>query len=129
MTTSLLVVEENRDFEQILGANSDAPYIRQLAAEGASISQMFGEEHASQGNYFWLFSGNNQSVGFFDEVPSVNNNSSYPFKASSLGQQLMKKGLSFKGYAEGLPAIGSKIEADPMNCTRDSCTYARKHVP
>src|ERR1700730_10500985 len=72
----IVVVEENKDFEQILGTNSDAPYIRQLAAEGASISQMFGEEHASQGNYFWLFSGSNQSVGFFDEVPSVNNNSS-----------------------------------------------------
>src|SRR5271169_3759653 len=67
----VIVVEENKDFEQILGNEFEAPYIRAIAAEGASISRMFGEEHNSQGNYFWLFSGSNQNVGFFDQVPSA----------------------------------------------------------
>src|SRR5215831_4923260 len=31
----VIVVEENKDFEQILGGKFDAPYIRKLAAEGA----------------------------------------------------------------------------------------------
>jgi hypothetical protein len=94
-----------------------------LAAEGASFGNMFGEEHNSQGNYFWLFSGSNQDVGFRDAVPSAT------FTASSLGEQLIKKGLSFKGYAESLPAIGATNELDPRNCRRDDCVYARKHVP
>src|SRR5947208_6919529 len=112
---TISVVEENKDYEQILGGH-DAPYLGKLAAEGASFSRMFGEEHYSQGNYFWLFSGSNQNVGFYDRVPNAANHPHYPFKASNLGEQLIKKGLSFKGYAESLPAIGSTVDVDPPNC-------------
>jgi acid phosphatase len=125
----VIVVEENKDFEQIFGDEFDTPYIKKLAAEGASIAHMFGEEHYSQGNYFWLFSGSNQNVGFFDEVPSVADHPDYPFTASNLGDQLIKKGLSFKGYAESLPAIGSAVDVDPPDSKGDDCVYGRKHVP
>jgi len=112
----VIVIEENKDFEQILGGVYAAPYLRQLVAEGASFTRMFGEEHNSQGNYFWLFSGSNQGVGFKDEVPQT------PLLASSLGEQLIGAGRSFKGYAEDLPAIGdASVTAAPH--------YARKHVP
>src|ERR1700716_771522 len=112
----VIVIEENKDFEQIFGDRFDAPYLKALAAEGASIGRMFGEEHFSQGNYFWLFSGGNQGVGFFDQVPSATNHPDYPFKASNLGGQLIKKELSFKGYAESLPAIGSTVDVAPPGC-------------
>jgi len=80
----VIVVEENKDFEQIFGGKFNAPYLKQLAAEGASISHMFGEEHPSEGNYFWLFSGSNQNVGFADVVPSAANHpGDYPFRASN----------------------------------------------
>jgi phosphatidylinositol-3-phosphatase len=125
----VIVVEENKDFEQILGGRFDAPYIRKLAAEGATFERMFAEEHFSQGNYFWLFSGSNQNVSFLDQVPSKANHPDYPFKASSLGEQLIKKGLSFKGYSESLPNIGATVDIDPPNCRADQCIYARKHVP
>src|SRR5215510_1246157 len=86
----VIVVEENKDFEQIFGGKFNAPYLKQLAAEGACISRMFGEEHPSQGNYFWLFSGSNQNVGFSDAVPSAANHpGDYPFRASNLGEQLI----------------------------------------
>src|SRR6202049_976152 len=125
----VIVVEENKDFEQIFGGKFDAPYILKLAAEGASIARMFGEEHYSQGNYFWLFSGSNQNVGFADHVPNAANHPDYPFMAVNLGEQLIKKGLSFKGYAESLPAIGSQVDFDPPNCQGIACIYGRKHVP
>ena len=126
----VIVVEENKDFEEIFGGKFNAPYLKQLAAEGASISHMFGEEHPSEGNYFWLFSGSNQNVGFSDAVPSAANHlADYPFRGSNLGEQLIKKGLSFKGYAESLPAIGSEVDVDPPGCSGDSCVYGRKHVP
>ena len=89
----VIVVEENKDFEQILGGRFDAPYISKLAAEGATFERMFAEEHFSQGNYFWLFSGSNQNVGFVDRVPSKANHPDYPFRSSNLGEQLIKKDI------------------------------------
>ena len=117
----VIVVEENKDYEEIIG-NPDAPYINNvLKAEGANFTQMYGEEHYSQGNYFWLFSGDNQTVGFTDQVPSEKTHPKYPFMTPNLGEQLIKKGLSFKGYAESLPEIGFTGHKVGL--------YARKHVP
>jgi acid phosphatase len=116
----VVVIEENKDYEQIIG-NSAAPYLNRLAGEGAVLTRMFGEEHNSQGNYFWLFSGDNQNVGFDDKVPAVK------FTAANLGAALITNGKSFKGYAQSLPAIGSEVDEFPAGCGR--CVYARKHVP
>jgi hypothetical protein len=44
----VIVVEENKDFEEMFGDKFDAPYLNKLAAEGASIGHMFGEEHPSE---------------------------------------------------------------------------------
>src|SRR5262249_27657812 len=107
----VIVVEENKDYDEIIG-NPAAPYINDvLRGEGANFTQIFGEEHFSQGNYFWLFSGSNQTVGFNDQVPSAKNHPDYPFKTRNLAEQLIAKGLSFKGYAESLPSIGSTVES------------------
>jgi phosphatidylinositol-3-phosphatase len=85
----VIVVEENKDYDQIIG-NRAAPYLNKLAVEGvegANFTRMFAEEHNSEGNYFWLFSGSNQNVGFRNRItPSK-------FKTSNLGRQLIIKGL------------------------------------
>jgi hypothetical protein len=117
----VVVMEENKGYEKIVG-KKDAPLINQLAHDGALFTKMFGEEHNSEGNYFWLLSGSNQDVGFKDEIPAGK------FTASNLAQQLIGRGLSFKGYAEDLPSVGSEVDVLPANCGRD-CVYARKHVP
>ena len=117
----LIVVEENKDFEQVVG-NPAAPYLNRLAAEGALLTRIFGEEHNSEGNYFWLFSGDNHGVGFSDKVPAVK------FTDGNLGAALIAKGLTFKGYSESLPAIGSEIDETPPGC-HYPCLYGRKHVP
>ena len=122
----VIVIEENKDYDQIID-NPKAPYINfTLREDGANFTQMYGEEHNSEGNYFWLFSGSNQNVGFKDVVPSPTNHPQYPFKTPNLAKSLIDKGLSFKGYAEDLPAIGSTEE----KVVKDGVTiYARKHVP
>jgi hypothetical protein len=66
----VIVVEENKDFEEIFGGKFDAPYINQLAKE-VPASVHVRQEHPSQGNYFWLFSGSNQNIGSSDQPPSV----------------------------------------------------------
>ncbi len=110
----VIVIEENKDYDQIIGSPL-ADYINSLRKQGANFTQMFGEEHNSEGNYFWLFSGSNHNVGFTDKIPSR------PFLQPNLGQALIAKGLSFKGYSEDLPQIGSKVHRQAL--------YARKHVP
>jgi phosphatidylinositol-3-phosphatase len=110
----VIVVEENKDYEQIIGS-AVAPYINALKTEGASFTQMYGEEHHSQGNYFWLFSGSNQGVGYFDIVPDE------PITEPNLGEELFRAGRTFKGYSEDLPAAGSTVHKAGL--------YARKHVP
>jgi hypothetical protein len=111
----VIVVDENKDYEQIAGSAA-APYLNgTLKAEGANLTRMYAEEHRSQGNYFWLFSGSNQNAGFNDEVPDK------PLAAGSLGEQLIHAGLSFKGYCESLPEIGWSGNHTGL--------YARKHAP
>jgi len=119
----VVVVEENKSYSEIIG-NPVAPYINNvLRKEGASFTQMYAEEHPSQGNYFWIFSGDNQGTGFSNRIPSQENNPDYPFESINLGEQLIKKGLSFKGYAESLPEIGFTGDKAANGL------YARKHVP
>ncbi len=118
----VIVVEENKDYDQIVGS-ADAPFINRLRGEGANFTQMFGEEHHSQGNYFWLFSGDNHGVGFRDGVPH------HPFTAPNLGTALIGKGLTFKGYSESLPAIGSTVVYGPPGAQGKDRVYARKHAP
>src|ERR1700693_5295164 len=111
----VIVVEENKDYEQIVG-NKNASYINDvLRKEGATLTKCYAEEHHSEGNYFWLFSGSNQHVGFTDKVPSRD------LTTGNLGEGLIHAGRSFKGYSEGLPEIGSLVEEKGL--------YARKHVP
>ncbi|MGA7161940.1 MAG: alkaline phosphatase family protein [Bacteroidota bacterium] len=110
----VVIIEENKDYEEIIGSDAD-PYINMLRSEGANFTQMYAEEHKSEGNYFWLMSGSNQNVGFSDATPKA------LISESNLGEQLIKKGFTFRGYAEDLPEIGSMIAVKNL--------YARKHVP
>lgn len=120
----VIVIEENKDYDQVIGKEY-APFINQtLCKEGAVLTQMFGEEHHSQGNYFWLFSGSNHGVGFRDGVPDV-----MIKNAPNLAAALLHKGLSFKGYSEDLPEIGSQVLVASPAGTPGARAYARKHVP
>ncbi len=117
----VVVLEENKDYDQVIG-NAAAHYVNgTLKAEGADLTRMYAEEHYSEGNYFWLLSGSNQNIGFMDAIPDRKNRPDYPFRAPNLAEQLIRRGLSFKGYSEDLPAIGDPVARRGL--------YARKHVP
>lgn len=117
----VIVIEENKDYGEIIG-NPHARYLnRTLRAEGANLTRIFGEEHHSQGNYYWLFSGSNQNVGFVDKIPAA------PITAPNLGAELFTKGLTFGGYSEDLPATGSLVDFAKNAAGKKS--YARKHNP
>jgi hypothetical protein len=108
----VIAVFENKKANSIFG-NSQAPYINSLAAGGAKFTQSFAIEHPSEPNYLDLFSGANQGVTD-DSCP-------HTFSTANLGAQLVGAGLTFGGYSEGLPSVGST--------TCSSGNYARKHNP
>jgi hypothetical protein len=129
----VIVVEENRGYQQILGQqgqstggppvvpngdpvaflNSD-PYLRWLARHSANLTNMHAEMHPSQPNYIALFSGSTQGVKS-DATPRP------PITAPSLGDSLESAGLSFTGYSEDLPHVGFTGSK--------SGDYGRKHAP
>jgi acid phosphatase len=111
----VIVVEENHSYEEIFG-NAAAPYINSLAASGAVFTQSYGIGHPSQPNYLQLFSGSNQGVTD-NTVPAPGS----PFATDNLGSLLIGAGLTFAGYSEGLPSVGSLVAS--------SGAYQRKHNP
>jgi len=115
----VLVMEENRTFKEILGPQGRAsqPYLYRLAEEGADMVSSFAVGHKSELNYMALFSGKT-----YAEFDTAGDHCPVDVgKAPNLAASLLEAGLSFAGYSEGLPSVGSTA------C--HSGKYARKHCP
>jgi len=108
----VMVIEENHSYSQIIDS-PDAPYINSLAARGAVLTQSFGATYPSQPNYLALFSGSTQGI--------TDNSCPHTFTTANLGHALLAAGLTFAGYSEDLPSVGSLICSVGL--------YARKHNP
>lgn len=110
----VIVVEENHSYLEIIGSKS-APYINQLAKQGANLTSHYAVTHPSQPNYLALFSGSTQGV--------ANDSPMHTFHTDNLAHQLISHGYTFAGYSEGLPYTGY---TGPYKL---STQYARKHNP
>jgi hypothetical protein len=119
----VVVIEENHAYHQMIGS-ANAPYLNQLAKGGVLFTNSHGIGHPSQPNYLVLFSGSTQGVKGDECLQGVT-----PFKTPNLGEALIDKHFTFKGYAETMPSTGY------LDCTYryDGRTlghlYARKHAP
>jgi hypothetical protein len=111
----VVVIEENKSFDEIVGNTKEAPYLNALIPHAALFTQSYGVSHPSQPNYFALFAGRTNSNGDACAVSGI------PATADNLGTELLTLGLTFAGFAEGLPAPGFR------GCSADD--YARKHAP
>jgi phosphatidylinositol-3-phosphatase len=108
----VVVIEENHSYSQIIDS-PDAPFINSLAAQGAVFTQSFGVTYPSQPNYLALFSGSTQGM--------TDNSCPQTFTTPNLGHALLAAGLTFAGYSEDLPSVGSSICSAGL--------YVRKHNP
>jgi acid phosphatase len=109
----VIVVEENHSSANVIG-NKSAPFMNQLAANGALMTQSYAETHPSEPNYLALFSGS--TFGLTSDACPVDAGA-----APNLGAELLAAGYTFAGFSEDLPAVGSPVCAGGK--------YARKHVP
>lgn len=109
----VVVIEENRSYEQIMDQRNSASYIHALAKRGVLFTQSYGVTHPSQPNYLALFSGDTQGV--------IDNACPLSFNADNLATALLDTGFSFSNFSESLPKVGG------LSCA--SGAYQRKHNP
>lgn len=139
----IVVVEENKDYQQILDPAS-APHIARLAHTYGVATQFFGEVHPSEANYVALLAGDTFGI-HDDDAYYCRSGSTQPFcdgaaqpgyadhtlRAPHLGGQLVSAGLSWKGYYGALPEPGSGavIASDSKfdDGGRKTALYASKH--
>ena len=102
----VIYVLENKSYENIIGNTLYAPFINELANNGALFTKFYALTHPSQPNYLMMFSGSDQGItnNTFPTAPPWNK--SLPFHTPNMGACLIAKGYSFKGYAQGLPYVG-----------------------
>jgi hypothetical protein len=120
----VIVVEENKGYDDIVGSAS-APYITSLAAQGALLT-FYSLHHPSQPNYIEFFAGTNEVAPnhpVCDDTCLLE-----PSSVPSLGGALKAKGLTFGGYAEGLPVLGAGGRLIRI-CQVRGRNYVLKHCP
>ena len=116
----LVIVAENKGYEQIIGPDSAAPNINRLAHRYGLASKFFAEVHPSEGNYIAMLAGDTFGIhdddafyckpGMHDTWCSKSQRPDYvdhTLTARSLMDQLEARGLTWKGYMESLPEPGS----------------------
>ena len=108
----IVVVEENHTAGEVIG-NPAAPFMNSVARHGALLTRSYGITHPSYPNYLALFSGSTHGITD-DSCPHY-------FSGGNLGAQVRAHGISFAGYADGLPRTGYR------GCTHGA--FARRHVP
>ena len=109
----VVVIEENHGYSDIIGSPR-APYLNELARQGASLTDFYAITHPSQPNYLALFSGTTQDV-LRDSCPHD------LWERPNLASALLESGRTFVGYAQSLPHVGFE------GCSHGS--YVRRHNP
>lgn len=123
----VIVVLENHGYSEIIGSAS-APYINNtLVQGGVLINNAYGEQHPSQPNYFWLFSGSNQGITYDHGYwlpnapgPVFDTPNLYTALESALGEQVPD---FFGGYVDS----GTDTPITDYYGWTDN--YANRHVP
>jgi phosphatidylinositol-3-phosphatase len=138
-----VIVEENKDYEQILDPAA-APNIAGLAAKYGNATRFYSEVHPSEANYVALLGGDTFGIHDDDawycrpwsakqycEGAQAPGYVDHTVHAPHIGDQLAAKGLTWKGYFEDLPEPGSLaiIASRPeiTDGTRSTALYASKH--
>jgi hypothetical protein len=135
-----VIVLENKEYAETFGpGRAFAPYLTEtLPAEGALVPNYFGIGHASADNYIAMIAGQPPtSVSKADcpdplsTLPTTADANGvaqggggcvYPSNFKTIGDQLAARKLTWKAYAQNIPA--------PCSLAHDaSGNYARKHNP
>jgi len=114
-----VVVEENENFDKIIGNTRDMPYLNRLAVNYGLATNYYANTHPSINNYFILTAGRYGTrrpwIRFLSDL--------YPFdvEGENITTLLSEKGETWKSYAEDLPRAGYVGD--------DRLPYLKRHNP
>jgi len=108
----LMVIMENKAYNTV----RFAPYTADLVAHSASFAESYAYAHQSQSDYYAIWGALGRSVTE-SICPAVGS----PYYTENLGHLCETHGLTWRSYAEDLPAPGDTI------CSVND--YARRHCP
>jgi hypothetical protein len=121
-----VIIDENRSYTEIIGADSLAPNINRLAEQYGQATQFYAEVHPSEGNYVAMLGGDTFGIhdddayyckpGMQDEWCPKSKSPDYvdhTVTAPSLADQLESRGLTWKAYLESIPEPGSTVARWP----------------
>jgi phosphatidylinositol-3-phosphatase len=133
-----VIVLENKEYaETFVAGSSSAPYLtKTLPSEGALVPNYFGTGHSSADNYLAMVSGQPPTAPSKEDCPDPlttlpetsdangvaqgGGGCVYPSKFKTIGDQLHKRHLTWKAYAQNIPSPCSLLHDGPGH-------YARKH--
>src|ERR1700758_4317149 len=114
-----VVVEENENFDQVIGNTKDMPYLNALAAQYGVANNYYANTHPSLNNYFFLTAGRAGT-----RAPWIRDLSDeYPFSVGgeNLASVLSAHGKTWKAYMESFPRAGYIGD--------DRYPYVKRHNP
>jgi acid phosphatase len=122
----LIIVLENVDYERAI----QDPSLRDLAAQGASITNFHALFHPSYPNYLAMIAGTDFGLhrrGSFlgDRQVNFPNDSAH----RTIADRLIAGGLDFKQYAEELPPGTCPWNISGRHIADRRGNYVRRHVP
>jgi Phosphoesterase family len=109
----VVVVEENKNNDEITGNTAQAPFINSLMTSGASLTNFTAETHPSQPNYYALYAGS--TFGIADDADGHN------LPDPTLYTVLQNAGLTFKGYVDD-SGTGNSSNHEPWTSFPESRT-------
>jgi hypothetical protein len=109
----VVLVMENHEVGDIMGAGSAAPYFRSLAHGSVNLAGLYATWHPSLPNYLALTSGSTHGIASDCTTCFVS--------SRNIVDQLVSAGISWKAYMEAIPGPCSRV---PF-----AGTYALKHDP
>jgi len=110
----IVVVMENKAYDEVRWQ----PFTASAIKDGVVFSRSFAAAHPSQPNYLALWAASTMDIGDDDCPPA-----GAPYRDENLGHACEQAGLTWRSYAEDLPAAGSDT------CIAFGRLYTRKHNP
>jgi len=92
-----LVYMENEDYGSVVGNNAEAPFFNSLRRRGSLLSNLYAEEHPSDGNYLALAAGGVFGLPLTDPLEI---NPHYTVNARNIGDLVTSAHETWRGYLQ-----------------------------
>ena len=116
-----VVVEENQNYDDVVGNENDLPYFNSLIREYGLATNYYANTHPSVNNYFYLTAGHAGFSNLWTSDGFLANLHAELVPGENIASILTDNRKTWKAYLEGLPEAGS--------LTSNHAGYVKRHDP